>query len=84
MSRKHEKTRAALFAEPVRSNITWNDVESLVKSLGAVVTQGEGSRVNITLNGMRIVLHKPHPEKEISKSAVRTIREFLTNAGEAP
>jgi hypothetical protein len=81
---KHEKTLAALFAEPVRANIKWNDVVSLIQSLGAVVTEGEGSRVNFTLRGERIVLHKPHPEKEISKAAVRSLREFLIDAGEAP
>ena len=81
---KQDKTLAALFAEPVRANIPWLDVEGLFRSLGAEVSQGVGSRVRVILNGVRAVFHEPHPEKEISRPAVRAVRGFLRNAGEAP
>jgi hypothetical protein len=82
MNRKHDKTRAAIFEEPTRANISWKDVLALFKALGADITQGEGSRVWVALNGVRACFHEPHPGKEISKSAVRSVREFLQNAGE--
>jgi hypothetical protein len=81
---KKDRTLTAIFAEPVRANISWHDIESLFHSLGAEVTEGDGSRVRVVLNGVRATFHEPHPEKEISRSAVRAVREFLRNAGEAP
>ncbi len=81
MSKKHEGTLAALFEDPVRANIAWRDVESLLKALGAEISEGRGSRVRVALNGVRAVFHEPHPEKEICKAAVRDVRAFLENAG---
>ncbi|MBI5723379.1 MAG: type II toxin-antitoxin system HicA family toxin [Planctomycetes bacterium] len=71
----------AVFAEPVRANINWSDFESLLRHLGAEITEGEGSRVRIALNGVRAVFHRPHPRKETDKGAVRSMRRFLTEAG---
>jgi hypothetical protein len=81
MGKEQERTLRAIFAEPVRANISWNDVEALFKASGAEVSEGAGSRVWVALNGVRAVFHEPHPEKEISKPAVRSVREFLTNPG---
>ncbi|MBV8318353.1 MAG: type II toxin-antitoxin system HicA family toxin [Planctomycetaceae bacterium] len=36
------------------------------------------------LNGVRAVFHEPHPEREIGKGMVRSLREFLGNAGIGP
>lgn len=57
------------------------DVESLFLALGAEITEGSGSRVRIALNGVRSVFHRPHPEKETDKGAVKSIRRFLLEAG---
>ena len=84
MNKKQERVLSAIFDEPVRANIDWRDVESLLTALGAEMTQGRGSRVRVALNGIRAVFHEPHPEKEISKGAVRALREFLTSAGVLP
>ena len=81
---KHDKTLQALFAEPVRANINWSDIESLLVNLGAEVSEGAGSRVRIALNGVRAVFHRPHPKKEADKGAVRSMRRFLTEAGVMP
>ena len=54
---------------------------SLFKALGASVSQGRGSRVRVSLNGVKAVFHEPHPEKETNKGAVKAVREFLVNAG---
>lgn len=84
MNQKQSKTLAAIFADPVRANIAWNDVESMLGGLGAEISEGRGSRVRVALNGVRAVFHEPHPEREISKGTVRSIREFLVNAGIGP
>jgi hypothetical protein len=84
MNRKHHDTLEAVFDEPVRSNITWRDIESMLKAVGAEITEGEGSRVRIVLKGVRAVFHRPHPQKETDKGAVRSMRRFLTEAGVTP
>ena len=84
MNKKQRQTLTAIFALPVRSDIKWTDIESLFKALGADLSQGRGSRVRVSLNGIKAVFHEPHPEKETNKGAVKAVREFLTNAGIKP
>jgi hypothetical protein len=84
MSGKHQKTLAAIFAQPTRANIAWSDVVSLFRALGADVSQGEGSRVRVALNGRRATFHEPHPEREIGKKTVADVRDFLEEVGFAP
>lgn len=81
---KHDKIRHAIFAEPVRGNVKWKDVESLLKNLGAEITEGDGSRVRVRLNGIKATFHRPHPEPDTDKGALRSVRRFLTEAGFAP
>ncbi len=77
---KHERTLEMIFATPVRASINWTDIESMLKHYGATITEGEGSRVRIALNGVRAVFHRPHPQKETDKGAVRSMRRFLETA----
>lgn len=81
MNKKHRKTLAAIFKHPVQSNIKWSDIEALLRSLGAEVSEGSGSRVRIALNGIRAVFHRPHPKKETDKGSLVSMRRFLKNAG---
>ena len=84
MSKKHERTLKAVFAEPVRANVNWSDIEAMLVSYGAEIREGEGSRVRIVRNGERAVFHRPHPQKETDKGALRSLRRFLTEAGVTP
>jgi hypothetical protein len=84
MTKKHQKTLEAIFADPVRANVNWTDVEALLVACGAKLTEGRGSRVRIALNGVRAVFHRPHPQKETDKGALRSMRTFLTEAGVTP
>ena len=84
LSGKHRKTLAAIFEVPVRSNVAWADIEKLLKALGAELSEGQGSRVRIYLNGVRAVFHRPHPQKETDKGALRAMRRFLINASVGP
>jgi hypothetical protein len=84
MAKKHQKTLEAIFADPVRSNIAWRDIEALLEAVGAEISEGEGSRVRIALNGVRAVFHRPHPQKETDRGAVRSMRRFLNEAGVTP
>ncbi len=81
MKSKHQKTLEAIFEKPVRANIQWSDIESLLIACGAQISEGRGSRVRIALNEIRAVFHRPHPRKETDKGAVVSMRRFLTEAG---
>jgi hypothetical protein len=81
LSRKHMAVLRAVFADPVRANIAWRDIEALFVALGAEVGEGSGSRVRVVLGGVRAVFHRPHPEKETDRGAVRSVRRFLTESG---
>lgn len=74
----------AIFTDPVRAGIAWSDVETLLAACGAEITEGSGSRVRVALNGVRAVFHRPHPEKEMDKGAVKSVRRFLSEAEVKP
>lgn len=81
VNKKQSMTLKAIFKEPVQSNVKWVDVESLFKHLGAEISEGNGSRVRVILNGVKAVFHRPHPRKETDKGALVSVRRFLDNAG---
>ena len=84
MRRRHRRTLQSIFARPTRSGIPWDDVESLLEACGALILERSGSRVYIELNGIRLHVHKPHPEKEGKKAAVESIRKFFVEVGIVP
>ncbi len=84
MKDKHKKTLNNVFKRPVQSGILWKDIESMLKAYDAEISEGEGSRVRIKLNGIRATFHRPHPRKETDKGAVVSMRRFLTAAGVEP
>jgi hypothetical protein len=81
MRRKHRQTLERIFEHPVRSDVLWIDIVSMLKASGAEITEGSGSRVRIYLNGVRAVFHRPHPGKETDRGTIRSMRRFLTEAG---
>ena len=84
MSKKHERTLEAIFKLPVQSGVSWKDCEKLLIALGAKISEGEGSRIRIVLNGVKAVFHRPHPQKETDKGALVSLRKFLENADIKP
>lgn len=80
MNKKQRKSLQAIFKEPIQSNIKWSTIESLLRYLGAEISQGSGSRVRIILNGIKAVFHRPHPKKETDKGSLASVRIFLENA----
>lgn len=78
---KHKKILQQIFENPVRPDVVWLDIESLLNALGADISEGNGSRIRIYLNGIRAVYHRPHPQKECDKGALKSVRRFLTEAG---
>lgn len=81
MNKRQRQTLKRIFEKSVRSDIPWKDVESLFTALGAVISEGKGSRVRVALNDVRAVFHRPHPERVTDRGAVKSVLRFLQEAG---
>ncbi len=81
MNNKQKKALTAIIEIPVRSDIRWDDIESLLQALGADISAGSGSRVRCSLNGVKAIFHRPHPEKTATKGTVEDVATFLRRAG---
>jgi hypothetical protein len=81
---RHRKTLQLIHEKPERPDIAWRDIEALFVALGGEVSEGNGSRVRVALNGVRAVFHRPHPERVTDKGAVKSVRRFLSEAGVLP
>jgi hypothetical protein len=49
--------------------------------LGADIIEGGGSMINVKLNGVNAVFHRPHPRRDTDKGALVSVRRFLITAG---
>ena len=91
LSRKHTRTLAAVFEKPTRGDVEWSAVLALVRKLGATVNEKRaGSRVAFALGGRMadvpsaFVIHKPHPESELSKGSLESLRDLLRLCKKTP
>lgn len=84
MQRKHKRTLALVFSRPVSGSIRWRDIEALLITLGAEVSEREGSRVGVKLFADRRVFHRPHPSPDTDKAAVESVRKWLETHGVKP
>lgn len=84
MNRKQRAVLAAVFDHPTRAGLRWAEIEGLLSALGAVITQGSGSRVRVSLGGSRAVFHRPHPRPTVGKATVEDVRDLLRAAGIEP
>jgi hypothetical protein len=82
--KKHRRTLDAIFSRPTQANIKWDHVEALFEAFGAYIEERKGSRLGIELNDVVAIFHRPHPQKEVEKGAVASIRRFLREAGIEP
>lgn len=83
MGGKIDKAKARLKAEP--SDYTFDEARSLLKSLGYTEYnkgKSSGSRVMFAKDGVKILLHKPHPGNEMKRYAVQQLKDQLESMGE--
>ena len=88
MNSRHRKTLEAVFTNPVRPDIAWQDIESLFKAQGGIIREGRGSRVRFIMgkgeDAMVATFHRPHPQPHTDKGAVKSLRRFLEAIGIKP
>ena len=74
----HRRTLVALLRHPRPANLRWADIESLLVHLGAIVREGKGSAISVSLKGKTAYFHRPHPgtRQEVAiATAVRLLKE---------
>jgi hypothetical protein len=81
MNKKQRQALERIFEKPERSDISWSDIESLLIAFGAEISEGKGSRVRVSLSGVKAVFHRPHPQRVTNKSTIRSVRRFLIESG---
>ncbi|MFH2044832.1 MAG: type II toxin-antitoxin system HicA family toxin [Pseudomonadota bacterium] len=84
MKQKHHKTLVLVFGRPTSGNIKWVDIEKMFISLGAEVSEREGSRIAVFLFNEVRIFHRPHPMPDTDKGAVASIRKWLESHGVIP
>ncbi len=84
MNSQQQRILERIFENPVRSTISWVEIEALLRACGAEISEGQGSRIRIALGDVKAIFHRPHPHKETDKGAIKSMRRFLTEAGVTP
>lgn len=84
MNIRQRRVLERIFADPTPPDIRWGDIEAVTRAAGAEISEGQGSRLRVALNGVRAVFHRPHPRPQTKRSAVRGVRDFLRAAGVTP
>jgi hypothetical protein len=80
---KRRKT-LAISATPTSASPPFAAIEALMKTLGASISEREGSRIKIELKGEQWRCHRPHPGKEAKRYQVEEARELLERVGVMP
>ncbi len=84
LSRKHRRVLERIFLDPVSGTIKWDDIEGLLKAVGAQISEGAGSRIRVDFGSFLSVYHRPHPSPDAVKGAVKAVRNDLTRLGVTP
>jgi hypothetical protein len=71
-----------ILQHPVSHNIEWNDVLSLMNSVGDV-EEKHGGKFTFSVNGESLTLERPS-HKDLDTQAVIDLRKLLTNANIDP
>ena len=79
---KLEKMIERLKSNP--KDFTFEEMQALLLALGFELSnkgKTSGSRVKFFKNGVFIILHKPHPRKELLSYQIKQIIEVLSEEG---
>jgi hypothetical protein len=84
MNKKQQKILFQIFERPTRTDIRYEDMKSLLSTIGAGFREGRGSRVRFEYDPYSVHFHKPHPQKVLPKYTVELIRDLLIKIGVNP
>lgn len=83
---KHDKTLVKICAKPTPSDVRWNDLASLLLSLGYVMLPAGktgGSRRKFFHKGKDALIscHQPHPSPDVDKGCIDDVVDHLKTHG---
>lgn len=85
MSKKHENLLLEIFSDPVRTNLSWREIEALLRHLGATSESLAGARIRVKLNNAEGILHRPHHgSNTLDRNSVQYLRELLSRGDATP
>jgi len=84
MNSRQRKTLDVIFTDPASKTLPWDDLVSLLKSVGCRVIKKGGSAFGFEKNGQIFHAHKPHPQNTIKEHVVKGARRYLIKIGEMP
>ena len=84
MNAKQRTALRLVYKQPTSASVVFSQIESLVLALGGTVTEREGSRIKIALQGEQWHCHRPNPGKEAKRYQVEECRELLQKLGIEP
>jgi hypothetical protein len=74
MNNKQQKALLLIFEKPTSSDVRYDDLKSLLASVGARAEYGAYS----------VHFHKPHPQEVLPRYSVELVRDFLMKIGVTP
>lgn len=83
MGNKHKKTLLKIFEIPTRNDISYREVKSLFKYLGADIRNGDGSTRQISIKTKKVKkpfvcrFHEPHGTDSFGEYQIELFQEFL-------
>ncbi len=82
LSSNHQDTLAKIFEHPVSHNIEWRAVLALLRQVGTVQQEHDGS-YHVTLGEETETFRRPR-NKDVDAQEVVDLRRMLQNAGYGP
>ena len=62
---------------PIKSDLTYKELETLLIKFGFEKIEGSGSRVKFIKDNTPIMIHKPHPGNILKRYVVKQLQEIL-------
>ena len=62
---------------PIRSDLTYKELETLLIKFGFEKIEGSGSRVKFFRGNIPIMIHKPHPGNILKRYVVKQLQDIL-------
>ena len=84
MNRNQRRTLQRVFQQPAPTDISWEDVESMLRVVGVELGQRPGSRVSLVKDGEVMVVQRPRPGPLTVRATVRDLAAFLKAVGVKP
>jgi hypothetical protein len=73
-----------MYARPTPTGTRWTDIAAMLEAVAVEVSERSGSKALLKKGAERMIVHRPHPAPQTSRSTVRAIAAFLDAAGVKP